>query len=302
MSSAVVDFTLGADPEFVCFRAGRFLASDTTAFYDEVDEFGADHSGRPFEVRPNPSANPLEVVSNIHSILIGHTLRNPAFYSYDWKAGSFHRTAHNGHNTALGGHIHIGGLKKLLPAKEAAPVLDNYVGIVSVLVEDRKEGLLRRTEEVGGEYGFASDMRDDMPHGYEYRTPSSWLTSPYVAAGFLCLTKALIWDVMNRTGFRPLKKDLAEPFSIMDTDNLRVYYLASVWPSIQSLTLYSEYSSYIDFLHFLVTHNLTWYPKVSMKEAWGIASPVLSPARRPTLAAIWKARSAGQLKEGAPLS
>jgi hypothetical protein len=293
---AIVDFTLGADPEFVCFKGGRFWAARHSGFLDLADELGGDMSGRPFEVRPRPSKDPLEVVSNIHSILVGHTLRNPAFYALDWRAGSYYHTGGNeGHDTSLGGHIHIGGLKKLLPAAEAGLILDNYVGAISVLVEDRKEGMKRRGEDVGGEYGQASDVRDDMPHGYEYRTPSSWLTSPYVAAGFLCLTKAIIWDVMNRKGFVPLTNDLDDEIGSMRTKVLREYYTTRIRPSIESLSLYPTYQPYLDFLHFLITHRLTWYPKVSMKHAWGIASPASYPERRPTLATLWKEFGAGRL-------
>ena len=50
---------------------------------------------------------------------------------------------------------------------------------------------------------------------------------------------------------------------------LRESYV-KIWPHIVGLSRFAEYREYLTFLNTLVTERLTWYPMVSMPEAWGI--------------------------------
>ena len=272
------DFTIGADPEFLCFQRGSTTIQDSSSSpFNGESELGEDGSGVPFEIRPKPSSDPLQVVSNIRAIVASRAL-----------AGSYHNGA------PIGGHIHLGfsgGRGRHPDYSTISRILDNYVGVINVLVEKRQEGSRRRATG----YGMASEYRTKR-YGIEYRTPGSWVTSPYVAAGFLCLTKAVVHEVLEGT---MLLQD-ASTSSYINSNRvsvLRDYYTTTTRPSITTLSLYPTYKPYLDFLDFLITNRLTWYPKVSMKQAWGIV-PTRQYPQGPTLASIWRGYSeAGEIRE-----
>src|SRR5664279_3846170 len=151
--------TIGADPEFACFRAnelvqaGPFLdkrksrssrmnteGGGTTIF--ESSLFGEDGSSKPFEVRPNPSKEPLDVVENIHSILRDAVEFEPELMALEWSAGSCP------HGVPIGGHIHFGTLtssRRVLYSEAGGLCLDNYLGCILTLIEG-PEGTARRSK------------------------------------------------------------------------------------------------------------------------------------------------------------
>jgi hypothetical protein len=87
----------------------------------------------------------------------------------------------------LGGHIHFGVKSHQLHPLLGAQYLSQYLGAIGLLVEKNSEAKQRR----GGDYGGFDDYRE-QDHGFEYRTLSSWLTSPYVASAFMCLAKTVM--------------------------------------------------------------------------------------------------------------
>lgn len=263
----VKPFTLGADPEFMCMAGPEANAAHTHADDgDNAEEFGLDGSSQCYEVRPAPSVSPIQLVHNIHQVFMGQVARQPAMLDYNWRAGS-----HAGH--PLGGHIHFGirGFDEdESRANEYGVVLDDYVGAVTALIEDREEGVKRRTPDQWGQhYGKGHDCRVNK-WGFEYRTPSSWLTSPYVAAGVLSLAKVVMHQTLNKR-FKHKARIGAWDFSTMDTDTLRVVSPA-IWSDIRAMELYPKYKTYLDFLYRLVEMKRNWFPKSSMKDSWGIVN------------------------------
>ena len=296
-----IDFTMGADPEFACVdNNGVFInASDFLhPIRDEMGlsegcsdgvfpshQFGADGSGRPFEVRPKPSVEPLEVVENLSYILRNSALQDPRLFRYDWHAGSACL------RNPLGGHIHFGVKDlKIEGILDAVDVLDTYLGSITSLIEG-EGGSYRHSTGYGNPGGFRQ-----QPHGFEYRTPGSWLTSPYVSAGCLCLGKVIMAEVMNNPKFSPKwhmqhAKDMEGPYNDYDEVMGRTLHFqrtpraglisrlllssirekfSAIWGDITQMMLYQEYKPYVDVLYFLVSHKLTWEPKVGMKQAWGV--------------------------------
>jgi len=292
--------TIGADPEFACFRAnelvqaGTFLdkrksrssrmnteGGGTTIF--ESSLFGEDGSSKPFEVRPNPSKEPLDVVENIHSVLRDAVEFEPELMALEWSAGSCP------HGVPIGGHIHFGTLtssRRVLYSEAGGLCLDNYLGCILTLIEG-PEGAARRETS----YGKTNSVREQS-HGFEYRLPGSWLVSPYVASSVLCLGHALIHEAINNSAFK-VRNNMVDPktgLNAIDGNNLP-YLLAqfpAIWEDITHLSLYAEYKSYIDLLSFLVTNKLTWFPRCGMKLAWGLGQPSFGMPTGITMDSIWQ--------------
>lgn len=259
MSTIIKDFTLGADPEFACELNREIIVAGDVLQDRDTAEFGGDGNGTTFEIRPAPSKNPLQIVNNIRDIFVRHTLDYPEFLKYKWVAGTWHR------GYPLGGHVHFGISADTLNPKEGVNILDHYVGLISLLLEKKEDGLLRRK---GGNYGCMGDLRE-QDWGFEYRPMSSWLGSPYVAAAMLCLSKTVMYERLNNPKFPWREYAQPDDYSLMQQDRIRAIF-PEIWADITKMFLYQVYKPYIDLVYFLVKNRLTWFPRSSMKESWAI--------------------------------
>lgn len=259
--------TYGCDPEFNASKNQQLLQANKELNSEDI--LGHDGNGRTFEVRPDPSEDPLEVVNNIRNIFAQQVLRSPKFLDYEFHAGS------HAFGDPLGGHIHIGCKKDKIDAIEGSRILSQYVGLVTILLEDTQQGILRRK---GGNYGGMEDCRTDKPYGFEYRAPSSWITSPHIAAGVLCLTKVVMDEVLNNDKFKPSTRITKALFSNEKEKELYEIF-PDVWREITQMRLYNQYKTQLDPLNFLINKRLSWFPRkikggkveqVSLQEAWGI--------------------------------
>lgn len=300
-----VEFKLGADPEFLCAsRNITVYASDHIHKFtrenqsvDGIDsqdpisrsEFGRDGAGTPFEIRPKPETDPVKLVMNIREILSTASRLTPTLYQYDWLAGSYRK------GCSIGGHIHF-GIRSVTGGNTSTyevltRILDDYLGIVTTLVESHEEGKLRRATG----YGCPGQWRE-QPHGFEYRTPGSWLTSPYIATGILCLGKTVVNEVLGKTGFKfrhhATTGELPSPLGVSDKIRLSkmpdlIAVFDSVWEDITKMELYKEYKQYLEVLRFLIVNKRTWYPSVSMKEAWGISEISIPMPKSVSINDVW---------------
>lgn len=280
-----IDFTIGADPEFLCKEGNKIICSeDALADYNnyETEKFGSDGGGVAFEVRPSPSKDPLVIVNNILRIFTSFTKKEKKFLKFNWLAGSCQEDKTDNLKCPIGGHIHFGVKDNIY---DSCIHLSNHVGAISLLIEDKKEALVRRGD---CEYGGSEDYRVQA-FGFEYRTLSSWLTSPYIAAAILCLSKTVMFEVINNRSYNYDYCFGPSDFTRMDTFKIKEKF-PKIWENITKMALYQKYKMYIDILYFLVTNNLTWYPRMSMKEAWGLTkSTTGSICLTPTdLGAIWQ--------------
>jgi hypothetical protein len=259
MNDKVIDFTIGADPEFGCVdRKGHLVTSTDFVSEEEGVEFGSDGNGTTFEIRPGPSKDPIQVVNNIRDIFVRQTIKEPEFLKFKWVAGTWHR------GYPYGGHVHFGISKNVIIHKDAVNFLDHYVGIVSLLMEIKRQGIKRREDG----YGRMGCMRV-QPWGFEYRPMSSWVSSPYVAAAMLCLSKTVMYEVINNSKFQWHQFAVKDDFERMDQRRVLSQFPA-IWADITKMHLYQLYKPYIDLIYFLVSNKLTWLPANGMKEAWAI--------------------------------
>lgn len=281
------DFTIGADPEFAIRNRGKNIYSEDY-FYDsngDLDEIGCDGGGQLFELRPAPSKEPLDIVVNLHKILeteYNNTKR--CFYKSNWIAQPY-----LGRFGGMGGHIHFGvGSKYPLIKSNLMSKLDAYLGSISILIEDPAQSNRRRRYG----YGHAFDYRLQS-HGFEYRTPSTWLHSPQIAAGMLCLAKTIGISVLNneKLEFYADKDDVINWINISDKQSFKNLF-PQIWSNIQNLSLYEKYFSYINVLHDLITNNLTSSNHgKTMRENWGFPLQLTSDKqklKKESLELIWE--------------
>lgn len=276
------NFTLGCDPEFIILNEFGKIVSEADSYNNH--EFSLDGNGRIAELRVAPSSKPLELVNNIHGIFKRKIQRNKKFLNYNWVAGSFKR------NEALGGHIHVGIRQHLTPGdlsghpnySDIVTIFDNYVGIVSVLLENKDEGANRRED---GDYGNAGNFRLQS-HGFEYRVCASWLVTPYVSAAFFCLSKLITFEYLNNPNFDFKRFDCEDIINYTDQNTARKQF-PKIWNDIVKMKLYQAYKPYLDFIYFLVENKKSWYPRSSLKESWGIFNPTPKP-NEVDLGIIWQ--------------
>ena len=276
MNEKVIDFTIGADPEFACLnpRGGMVTANDFVS-EDEDNEFGCDGNGVTFEIRPSPSKDPIQLVNNIHDVFVRQTIKDPQFLKFRWVAGTWHA------GYPFGGHIHFGIPNRLIKHQDAVSYLDHYVGVVSLLMEIKRHGIKRRNDS----YGHMGGMRN-QPWGFEYRAMSSWISSPYVAAAMLCLSKTVMYEVLNNSKFQWHKFAVNTDFTKMDQRRVLEQF-PKIWSDITKMHLYQLYKPYIDLIYFLVKNKLTWLPSSGMKESWGLVDMQPCISGRIGMDVIW---------------
>src|ERR1017187_246514 len=265
----LIKFLCGADLEFLCLWNGQLVGNNHEED-NHKSPWGLDGGGAMLihEIRPAPSEQPEEIVKNIHKIFQWKISREPSFLKYNWVAGSYVK------DRCLGGHLHVGIPKTIIHPKIVAQHFDHYVGAISILLEDIEQGKKRRNyaegEDINGNqgYGNATDYRE-QPHGAEYRTPGSFLSSPYITLGFLSLTKVVAYELINNSTFGWNEYIEFDDFKYMRKDKVR-NKLPQIWSDITKMHLYNQYRKSLDFLKFLVDNKCIWFPKSGLKESWGI--------------------------------
>jgi hypothetical protein len=287
-----LDFTQGSDPEFTIVKSDLKTVVAAKGELNADDELGHDGNGVTFEARPEPSTNPIEHVNNIRGIFARQVLKNPKFLDYHWLAGS-----HN-YGFPMGGHIHFGIKEKQFSPRVAANTLSQYVGLITLLLEDKKEGLLRRKNSG---YGEMEDYRVQS-YGFEYRTPSSWLVCPYITTAILCLAKVVMFECLNNDKFKPSTRVTPDIFS-NDKEQELYKIFPEIWEEIKEMILYQQYKMQIDPIYFLISKKLSWFPQkrvnkklepVPLKEAWGIIDSKTAFATKVKLDAIWSRFNSSQ--------
>ncbi len=261
MNKKIQDFTIGADPEFACLnQRGRLIHAGDVVSHEEGTEFGSDGNAVTFEIRPEPSNDPLIVVNNIHDIFLRTIIEKPEFVKFKWISGTWYGSL------AFGGHVHFGISNKIINHHTAVQYLDNYVGVVSLLMEIKNDGINRRRDG----YGCMGDMRCQN-WGFEYRSMSSWISSPYIAAAIMCLSKTVMYEVINNSKFEWHEYAVNDNFYKMEQEKILEKF-PSIWDDITKMYLYQVYKPYIDLIYFLVKNNFTWFPSSGMKESWGVVN------------------------------
>lgn len=216
-------FMVGADPEFAFLQkayvktygisADAYIHAKTLGM-SVAEPFGADLSGRQAEVRAHPSRFVLEVVASLCDTLRWMTAAYPA-NDYFWYAGAMIGA------DGCGGHIHIG--RRRPGHMDAIKCLDK---LTSIMIYEKigidSSGAQKRAAATL--YGRSGDFRT-QPHGYEYRTMPTWLSTPLTA--YLTMTWAKLAvlhdirdfkiDIKTNTGYTMLR-NLLRAYADRDDD------------------------------------------------------------------------------------
>ncbi|WP_418790445.1 putative amidoligase domain-containing protein [Phosphitispora sp. TUW77] len=256
---------LGADPEFMLKdpKTGKivypsdFLSMDGPLGYDERSENRAGRLYPLAEVRPVPDQCPLNLVKKIKGILKQAVSLIPP--DIEWLAGSLPFE-----NYQIGGHIHFSNIGincRLIRA------LDNYLAIPLMLMEDPGKSSKRRRQ-----YGWLGSIRPKPHGGFEYRTPGSWLVSPEMAEGCLCLAKIVA------TEYRLLTRDYFSDIELQKAfyQSKKYYFydiFNEIWEDLKKTQLFSKYSTYLNPIADLINRGGHWDETCDIRKSWNLLPP-----------------------------
>lgn len=254
-----IEFMIGTDAEFSAFKGREHISIESD---DGENETGTDGNGISLELRCSPSKCPLKVLENIHTSFVISLKKNKHFYDSHWVAGGYYRSY------PTGAHLHIGLTQNQINFGQLANILDNYLGSLSLALEDRKAGKLRRRAG----YGRKGDYRFAAHGGMEYRVLSSFLVSPQITAAILCLFKVICDSYVNQKDF--VFRDFgfnSRDFQIVNREKVKEKF-SEIWADIQKMRLYKEYKDYINIIKYLIENDLSWLSSTNMKESWGLVN------------------------------
>jgi hypothetical protein len=253
---------LGADPEFMLFnsKSGKMVAA--SEFFPREGIVGCDNiripnrQQRPVaEIRPSPELSPHILIDNIRHALKTANKMAP-YRKVKWVAGS-HPTG----NYSIGGHIHFSNIKLSYAVLRA---LDNFVAIPIFLIENPITAGLRRKK-----YGAPGDFRTKNHGGFEYRTLASWLVSPDITRGVLCLAKIAVshYGELNKNYFASL--DAQKAFYRGDQEYFKPIF-EDLWSKICQTDMYQQYVDELKIIHDMIIDNKRWNEKHDLCKTWEI--------------------------------
>ncbi|WP_052421912.1 putative amidoligase domain-containing protein [Paenibacillus sp. FSL P4-0081] len=261
---------MGMDPEFLLLRestgrvvpASRYLPMDGAAGCDAGPP-GTRGVFPVAELRPAPRGEPRALLAQLMSAA-READRLIADRSLRWRAGGMPLRG-----WALGGHLHFSGVTLCAPLLRA---LDNYLALPMLLLEDVRAAARRPR------YGLLGDFRRQPHGGFEYRTLPSFLVSPVIAKGAVCLAH-LIVSHYEELPLRPLDREkLHAAFYSGDKQPLR-----EAWPPLEAqlraLGGYAAAASYIDPLLRSIAAQQTWDESRDIRGLWCGSAPSVSGAR-----------------------
>lgn len=166
----MVNITIGADPEFNIFtkNGNSFVRADGILPDSTRARIGCDGCSATGEMRPRYSSDWLNVFKDVQKIITVELPRrvNPERYSIYAGSGKY---------AATGGHIHIGG--QYHPTRTQLNAFNTFL----------YEKLNRVSNTSNRSYYNSPGQWREQPHGYEYRSTLSWLSTPKICKGALCI-------------------------------------------------------------------------------------------------------------------
>lgn len=208
---------VGADPEFEVLNsrgswvhASRHITGRCNA---QIGVDGADSTG---ELRPEPGS-PEKVADNVRKLLL--ELKEQLPRNFKIRAGA-------GREVPLGGHIHVSGRRLTNSLRDA---------LQTFIADPLNE---KGNQRVRGGYARPRVFRD-QPHGWEYRSPCSWLAHPDLTKGALtiawCLCQMRDRDIERLGASRNALLDAMGPRREVGE---RFYSLLSKTQSLESIEVF----------------------------------------------------------------
>lgn len=210
-------YTIGTDPEWIVRdRVKGAILQPHQVGLDEGSAFGSDGGGVAWELRTQPSRSALYVTAGILTCLREMVEIAPGVLNYD-------HIAHGYPDFPCGGHVHFGRLQKKLSPGEVERLSRMTDTLVNPNVDWAFwEGWKLRIHH--GVYGRVGDVRTQK-YGYEYRTPPTFISTPWQAFVWLtCLKLAPLQpgtpeEVLKH--FKDRDQDAALALEILNTKQQR---------------------------------------------------------------------------------
>lgn len=190
--------TMGCDPELFLVDSLTNQLYNPTFLFKKWDSIGYD--GMLAELRPMPSVDPAEVVSNLRDMIVA--IKRTLFTKNLDHVRMISKSS--GWGLFAGFHIHMGIPKNLLNPYQigytkilrvVVKALDYYVGTLAVLAEG--DDCTRRCSPFVN-YGKVGDHRVDM-RTLEYRVPGGMLLKhPGLTHGLISLCSLVAHDTLER--------------------------------------------------------------------------------------------------------
>lgn len=248
---------IGADPEFILMGqdgivyADQFLGKHGVAGCDAVYIEG--RRLYPLaEVRPAPAHEPYDLLRNTHRALRTADARIPD-RSLRWLAGGLPRGG-----WPIGGHLHFSGLEL---SGETLRTLDNYLALPLWMLEDA-QSTLRRPR-----FGYLGDHKEKPHGGFEYRTLSSWLVSPRIAAFVFALAK-VVAEHRSMLKLRPLSREGAAAAFYQGDKSAFAAAVVQVWRDLESTTTYRRYRQWLEPMKHKVLSGIEWNVELDLRKTW----------------------------------
>lgn len=275
-------FLLGTDVEMMLRNRSTGKMVLASRYFSRRGKIGCDDRSIQFdgkrlpllELRPDPDSNPMNVVASLKQLMTdaAETINRR---NVEWRAGSMPFKPYS-----IGGHIHFSGVPF---SSHLVRVLDNYVGLPLMLVEDQRTAVPRRQR-----YGFLGDVRHKDYGGFEYRTPASFIVSPEITAAALCLAYVVavhhkelpVFDIYERNLQQNFFKGETAPLAPIAERNLTL---------LSRLTTYARFRDQIEPLRAMIRSGVSWNEDEDIRVVWGVplekAKPATTVARRRRVAA-----------------
>lgn len=257
---------LGADPEFMLREAKTKKMLPASFFFARQGIVGCDnyvirHNGPYYplaELRPLPAVEPKELVEGIKEIMKRALMLVP-YRNVQWLAGSMPFAG-----LAIGGHVHF---SPIWPSTELLHVLDTYLAIPMMLLENSKTAQARRRR-----YGFLGDFRWKSHGGFEYRALSSWLISPNIAEAILALARVVVLEYHNLLQRPLLSLRFQHSFYVHEKEAF-LPLLPSLRADLSSTKTYQYYADKLDYLFSMLEEGKRWNEQRDIRQAWGLSIP-----------------------------
>ncbi|WP_438350977.1 putative amidoligase domain-containing protein [Paenibacillus sp. FA6] len=259
-----IQLMMGMDPEFLLIDSYSMEVVPASDFLERAGEVGCDavHMGGitsfpVAELRPEPSLQPRGLlVELMHAMSSASQMIRDR--SLMWKAGGMPVPG-----LPLGGHLHFSGI---VLTSDLLQVLDNYLTLPVMLLEDQSS-LARRPH-----YGYLGDFRRQPHGGFEYRTLPSFLVSPLVTKGVVCLAYIIVRNY-KKLMLRPLEQERIHSAFYEGMKQPIRDCIEPLFRDMRSLSDYSKYSKYIDPLLDHMTSGRSWDESRDIRPLWNV--PVL---------------------------
>jgi hypothetical protein len=216
------------------------------------------------ELRPDPDTNPLGLVNNLRDLMV-EAVMTINRRGVEWRAGSMPFRPYS-----TGGHIHFSNVPL---SSHFIRVLDNYLGLPLMLVEDPFTSSLRRPR-----YGFLGDVRHKS-WGFEYRTPASFLVDREITTAAYCLAYVLAVHHRELPVVDLYDANLQQAFYRGDKEPL--------WPlaernlvGLQGLATYERFRDHIEPLLQMIRNRQTWDESLDVRMVWDLPLARTDSGRR----------------------